>query len=141
MLGIGRGHLIPDSLFGYAPESKVRMISQSNILVTGEKDAHNTKHALVFIIKSVADRDVVAVAALPKPELRSEDTPSMRLAIFITVRTHMSSACVGAYPCPDPCPCPCMCEGEMGVDGGGVEDDAARKMCVALFGVNMAELM
>jgi hypothetical protein len=59
----------------------------------------------------------------------------MRLTMFITVPTHVSSACVGVCPgpCPDPCPCPCMCEGEMGVDGVGMEDDAARKMCVALF--------
>jgi hypothetical protein len=64
--------------------------------------------------------------------------------MFITVRTHASSACVCGYPfpllcpCPNPCPCPCIL-GEDGDTGDeidrerdGVEVGAARKMCVAL---------
>jgi hypothetical protein len=64
----------------------------------------------------------------------------MRLTMFITVRTHVSSAWLCGWgcgcPCPNPNACPCGTaeDGEMGLDRDrdGVEDDAARKMCVAL---------
>jgi hypothetical protein len=60
---------------------------------------------------------------------------SMRLTMFITVRTHVSSA--REWECGYRCPCPCVVvaeEGEMGLDMDmeGVEVEAARKMCVAL---------
>jgi len=81
-----------------------------------EDNVHNTKHARVFAASPVC---------IPPPLVVVSEGLSMRLMIFMTVRTHVSSACA----CPCPCPCPCVVE-----EDKDEVDIAARKICVALDG-------